>query len=300
MSGKDRTSLKRRRYLKTLGAMAVGTTAVPTTTSAKQSDSKTTQKIRKRFEKGLKKRKKKNWSSERWFEYVEKQGIRFGNKQIEREVPRLGPDREEQDGVSTQVISPMEPADLTLTFTHYILGPPASPNIPGYDAIEMSWEFDNSGVDDNNTGKPKDIVKIGIDPDHYTKPTELDGSDWYDFGNTTELAGPDAVGDGGLVGKYDGYYFKFQNPLFGDGESGGDLDYSDYMTLYVDPNLSLSSAERRIHFSYSMLYDSATYGGTSVGSDGVMSVGITNEEDSWTVAASYEEEDIRGGKEYSE
>lgn len=240
------------------------------------------------FHRLQKRREVEHWSLDRWYEALEENGIPYGNTIVDtNNVVDTG-------DVSTQALSLFEPSDLTLTVNYYNIGRVYEP--PYYDAIEMAWEFDKA-LDDSNTGKPKDIASIGINPDHYTKPSSLDGEEWFHLGDATELAGPDSAGSGGIAAKYNGYYFKPQIPLIGDGEAGGDPSLSSSITLYVDPNYSVD--ERRIYFSYSMLYDNATYGGSSIGSDGVISVSIANEQDSWTVAPAYEEDDIRGGREYS-
>ncbi|WP_152418117.1 MULTISPECIES: hypothetical protein [unclassified Haloferax] len=260
---------------------AAGVGLVPTISSGKE-DSVV------KFDKAMKNRDKKDWSLDKWFKYIDDKDIEYGNEQKTTKVDlKTG---SSTDGPSTQIISGFEEKDLTLTMTYYSLG--------SYDAVELHWSFDNSGIDDAYTGKPKDIAKIGYNPDHYSKPPERDGESWYSFGSDMVELGKKQTPEGGAIARYNGLYFKGQNPLIGDGEVGGDLDLQDYMTLYIDPDTSVPLNEREIYFSYSMLYDSASLGDTNISDDGI-SFGITNEEDSWTVSPAYEQEDLRNGKQYT-
>lgn len=275
MSSNGSSSVTRRSWLKKFGIASAGIAALPKVSAEEN--------VVRKFRKGLRHRQYYDWSLERWLEYVENLGINYGNDQMNRS--------------STQVIAGFEPSDLTLTMTYYMLS--AHPPYPGYDQIELHWKFDDSGVDDQYTGEPKDLAKIGYKPGEFSKPNQLDGESWYEYGPDTSSAGIDSVSDGGIIGEWNGLYLDTSGLPWTDGEIGGDAGLEDYMSVYVNPADGKSYEDLTIHFGYSMLYDSAKFAGPSFTSDGVIGYGIKNDEDSWTVNPSFEAADIVDGKEYT-
>lgn len=277
MVRKNQPSVNRRSLMKTIGAATVGLSGIPTA-SAKRN-------VVKQFKKALEKRRKHDWDLDKWYRYVDKLGVQYGNSQAD--VP----------DVSQDIISGFEPADLTLTMTYYLLS--AHYPYPDYDQIELHWQFDNSGADDAYTGKPKDLAKIGFSPDSFSKPEELDGDSWYEFGPSTSSPGINAVSDGGIVGEWNGYYYDASGVPITDGETGGDMGLEDHISVYVDPSNSQAYDQLTIYFAYSMLYDSARFDGVGFSTDGVIGYQISDEQDSWTVNPAYEAADLYDGKEYT-
>lgn len=284
MSDDPTPTTNRRTVLKSVPAVA-GLGAVP---AAAARDSGPT------FEdylEALQRRREEDWSLAHWYDRLEELDVDYGNSREDLA------DSDGIDGPTKQDIALFEPADLTLTMTYE--------NFPGdyeasVDAIELKWEFD-TGIDDTYTGEPKDGVKIGYEDKYYDKPASLDGSDGYEFGSDSVLglAGNDAYSERGLAAEYEGLYIDIQNPLIGDGETGGDLDRKDWMKVFVEPNFDYSAGDRTIYFGYTMTYDNAELTGTTISSDGVIGFDVANESASWSEVVAYEESDITDGVDYS-
>lgn len=271
----NKRSVGRRSYLKSLSTVA-GLGALPVVNA----DSPTFADYRK----ALQRRKEENWELDRWYDLLEELGIRYGNNQ---ETGDSGP--------STQDISLFEKNDLTLTMTYEDF--PDGDYEPAVDAVELKWEF-STGVDDTYTGEPKDAVKIGFQKDHFEKPSSLDGDDMYEFGSDmVGLAGNNGLTSRGLAAEYKGLFIDLQNPLIGDGRTGGDVDRQDWMKIFVDP--SSDADQRTLYFGYTMTYDNAEINGVGIGTDGVIGFDIKNESDSWTAITAYEDKDLKNGTEYS-
>lgn len=277
----------RRQVLQRAGGIAGGLSLFPTVTSARGNN----RSREVRFRNALKKARKNTWSREQWFKYIEKTDIEYGNIEDTVEVQLLP--KNNDDGPSTNVIAPFEPADLTLTMSYYSVS-------SNYDAVQFHWQFER-GIDDTYTGEPKDLVKIGHASNHYYKPDSLDGDEAYSYDSYVESAPGGGLTSGGLAAQYNGCHYVIQNPLIGEGYEAGDcsLPRAAWMVEYVDPNSLVSPSNRELFFSYSMLYDNAQLDSVSFASDGVVGFSISSEQDSWTVSVGYEQEDIRGGKQYN-
>lgn len=269
----------RRKVLKTVGGLTVGSSVVSTATATKGSSAGAEKSLNKKFENSLKLRRKKDLSVEEWHDHLETIGVPYGAGQI----GDFGGGMSSSD-VSTQAIALLEEPDLTLTMTYY--------SLDGYDGVDLNWNF-SDGVDDTNTGAPPDIASIGWPQGHYSKPSEKDGNSMVNTGSsyTTLPDDQDGITSTGCVVTWEGPSAQCC--------SGDDSDYHDWFTTYVEPNTSYADYQRELYFDFVMTWHDTELTGVSASTGGV-SFSVSSTAESWRVECAYDENDLYGGEQFSE